>query len=192
MNSFDTMSLDRVSYDRYYRYGPYGYGENETREIPGWSKPSKVHWDAVQWGKLQRDCMNRNKNRYKPNSIASAPDPWIPRKNDDETDNGNDKAMQSFRKRTAVVMRAYTDFEYSQNDLHNIRSLIVELSLRSGAEYEMFLLVHVKDETIPIFSDWESYDNVIRSNVPPEFWDMTELFNLGLLSAWYPKIKEHV
>jgi hypothetical protein len=66
----------------------------------------------------------------------------------------------------------------------------MELSLHSGAEYEVFLLVHVKDDELPIFSDSKTM-NRLRNSIPAEFRSMALFFNNKLLEAWYPKIVEH-
>lgn len=79
---------------------------------------------------------------------------------------------------------------WTENDHLYLRSLIMELSLHSGAEYEVFLLVHVLDDSIPISSDAD-IQHLKDSNIPPEFHDITVFFNNELLSNWYPKIDEH-
>ena len=80
-------------------------------------------------------------------------------------------------KRTAVLLRAYTGKEYTENDKQVIRALVSELSLKSGGEYEVFLLTHVKDPELRIFDDPETYSYVLQENVPPEFHGMTVLWN---------------
>lgn len=67
----------------------------------------------------------------------------------------------------------------------------MELSLHSGAEYEVFLLVHVKDDTIPIYSDDNTVQRLKEIYIPAEFRNMTIFFNNKLLEAWYPKVEEH-
>jgi hypothetical protein len=66
----------------------------------------------------------------------------------------------------------------------------MELSLHSGGEYEVFLMVHVKDDKLPIFSDAKTMRD-LRESIPPEFRNISVFFNNKLLEAWYPKIEEH-
>ena len=80
-------------------------------------------------------------------------------------------------KRTALLLRSYTGKEFTDNDKQVIRALVSELSLKSGGEYEVFLLTHVKDPQLRIFDDPETYQYVLQENVPPEFHGMTVLWN---------------
>ena len=47
--------------------------------------------------------------------------------------------------RTAFVLRSWSAFQYSAEDIWNIRSLITEVSLANGGTYTVFLLVDVHD-----------------------------------------------
>lgn len=68
----------------------------------------------------------------------------------------------------------------------------MELSLHSGGEYEVFLLVHVKNESIPIYTDDAEVMRQIKAQfIPSEFRDMAVLFNEKTLESWYPKVEEH-
>lgn len=68
--------------------------------------------------------------------------------------------------------------------------MITELALGSGGEYEVFILMQVKDESIPIWTSSEQYDNVVESNVPKEFRDITVLWNDDLIRATYPDMEQ--
>lgn len=94
-------------------------------------------------------------------------------------------------KRTAILIRSYTDKQYSENDKQVLRSMVQELSLQSGGEYEIFLLVHVKDDSIPI-NEEEVRVQVLQDNIPPEFWNMTILWNVPMVSARYNKLDPKV
>jgi hypothetical protein len=97
-----------------------------------------------------------------------------------------------YKPRSAVVIRTWHDMEYTPNDLQHVRAMIMELSLHSGAEYEVFLLVHVRDDSVPIFSDEEAVQKLKDEYLPVEFHDMAVFFNYKLLEGWYPKIDTHV
>jgi hypothetical protein len=66
----------------------------------------------------------------------------------------------------------------------------MELSLHSGAEYEVFLMVHVLDDSIPLETDVD-IQRLKATTIPDEFHDMTIFFNNKMLENWYPKIFEH-
>lgn len=62
----------------------------------------------------------------------------------------------------------------------------MELSLHSGGEYEVIILSEVKDDSKAIFDYEEDYRTTLNRAVPPEFRDITLLFNLALVRAWFP------
>jgi hypothetical protein len=90
--------------------------------------------------------------------------------------------------RTALLIRTYTGKEYSENDLQIIRSLVTELSLRTGGQYQVFMFVQVKDNSYAIWESEDTYEYVLQSNVPREFWDMTVLWNDDATQSTYPKL----
>lgn len=90
--------------------------------------------------------------------------------------------------RSAVLLRSFTGKEYLENDKQVIRSLITELSLRTGGEYEVFLFVHVRDEEVDIWESEEAYRRAIQDHVPPEFRSITVLWNEEAINRMYPKL----
>jgi hypothetical protein len=96
-------------------------------------------------------------------------------------------AAKNGEPRTALLLRSYTGKTYNDNDKQTIRSLITELSLRTGGEYEVFLFLHVKDET-DIWGSEEAYRRVIEKEVPKEFWNITVLWNTEKVKRTYPKL----
>jgi hypothetical protein len=174
----------QLSYDRYSRYSAYGFGQDEP--TTDWLRPSGVDWDNVNWGALQQECAQRNAGRYNITSTSegSGLAGWF----------GTDAKPANLinpnihaEPRTAVLIRSYTDKPYSDNDKQVIRSMVTEWSLQSGGEYEVFLLVHVKDDEIPIHEK-ETYEQVLRDNVPAEFWNMTILWNMAMVSERYTSL----
>ncbi|KAL9944271.1 hypothetical protein D7B24_006896 [Verticillium nonalfalfae] len=79
--------------------------------------------------------------------------------------------------RTAVLLRSYTGKKYTENDKQVMRALISELNLRTGGEYQVYLLLHVRDSGLDIFGDDLTYKYVLDQNVPKEFHGMTILWN---------------
>ncbi|GAM36080.1 hypothetical protein TCE0_018r04888 [Talaromyces pinophilus] len=183
--SYEVIGVDgQLSYDRYTRYAAYGYGEDDPST--DWIRPSKVDWDSVNWGKLQQECVQVNAGRYNTTaaSDSSGLSSWFGRRSR-PTNLINPEAAPE--KRTAILIRSYTDKQYSENDKQVLRSMVQELSLQSGGEYEVFLLVHVKDDSIPIDQE-EAYEQVLRDHIPPEFWNMTILWNVPMVSKRYNKL----
>ena len=107
------------------------------------------------------------------------------------------KAPESFqygltrRQRTAVLFRLHDKFKYTTDAVRTMRSIIMELSLQSGGEYEVFLLVQVKDTSLPIFQNHDEYERTRRSLVPKEFLNMTILWSEALWGKLYPKVPGH-
>ncbi|CZR53013.1 uncharacterized protein PAC_02891 [Phialocephala subalpina] len=94
--------------------------------------------------------------------------------------------------RTAVVIRTYSHLNFTENDRQNIRAMVSELSLRSGGEYEIFLLVEFKDETLPIYSDKILYQEALDKSVPKEFQSMSVLWTGAKMREVYPLIPREV
>lgn len=191
--SYNVLGIDQhLCYERQTRLGAYGYVEG------GLSK-SNIDWAKVDWRALQEKCVRRNANRYtltaKGENAIQAPRAGF--NDSDRQQYGADQITSHFiedrevhkkKTRSALILRAYSGKQYTENDKQIIRSLITELSLKSGGEYEVFLLVQVKDDSIPIWSNDDSYRFAIQAAVPEEFWGITVLWNDAMMRAWYPKL----
>lgn len=197
--------------DRHARYDPYGYDEGNLEASGGRRKAnraSKVQWEKVDWGYLQEDCLTRNQPRYAPLPSANRTTTlWMPREEDiNDVDNTivlqdaeSQKSMsyrlwksdQKYKQRTAVVLRTWETNEWTVDTIQYIRSMIMELSLHSGAEYEVIVLVDVKDAGARIFDNDASYRQTLKKSMPDEFKNNTILFNRQLLERWYPKAGQH-
>ncbi|KAF1967262.1 hypothetical protein BU23DRAFT_484070 [Bimuria novae-zelandiae CBS 107.79] len=200
---YDVVGLDGdVCFDRYSRYGPYGYGDDENPEnVLHWKAPQTVpQWEDVVWGDLQDECLVRNEGRYRPGARA----PTVKSRETEMPDVAAASAMgtntakedikeesadgKKFHSRTAVLIRAWTGYTYEQNDITAIRAMITELALASGGEYEVFLLVHVKDGSLPIFTNTTLYNEILAQNVPQELRSIALLWNEAIFPSWYPDI----
>ncbi|KAJ5161152.1 hypothetical protein N7492_006544, partial [Penicillium capsulatum] len=189
LGGFDNIGLDgQVCADRKSRFGIYGLGED--------SIASSVNWDNVNWGKLQSKCYYRNSNRYSSGThgqnheraVLPLPSTFdgkrqAYRKNDDS------KSSQH-QTRSAVVIRIWHKMEWTPNVIQYMRSVIQELALHSGAEFEVFILVHVKED-IPIYDDAAEVARLKKMFIPPEFHDLVVFFNDRTLLEWYPAVPEH-
>lgn len=90
--------------------------------------------------------------------------------------------------RTAVLLRSYTGREYTENDKQVIRSLISELSLRSGGEYEVYLLVQVKGKFDHDDLSNKTIHDLVLQDIPLEFQNMTILWNDLQVQSMYPAL----
>ena len=180
------IGLDQGScFDRYGRYGAYGLSKRVGDSGPGTDRNNAIEWEEVNWAVLQSQCVSENIDRFDMTPRVMPNDPKY-RKPTVEPDNEG----RIHRKRSAVIFRSYDGFNYTSDALRVMRSVIMELSLQSGGEFEAFLLVEVKNLSIPIFDDMAAYDSVVENSVPKEFWDMTVLWNEGLWDTLYPQIPD--
>lgn len=212
-----------ICFDRYGRLGSYGYGysdsegglgevvndggDDDEKDIEtGWglgSMPLKrIDWRGVDWGRLQRQCVDLNKDRFDTlmetedtifpsNELLSAREDIIspPRRKRRGMPGGIYHISKKKHPRTAVLLRTWTGYNYTPNDIASLRSLISELSILSGGEYSVHLLVHVKDSRVPIWSDKSIYRKTLQDNVPQEFWGIAELWNEAMMSTIYHKLE---
>ncbi|KAL7276704.1 hypothetical protein RUND412_000285 [Rhizina undulata] len=90
-----------------------------------------------------------------------------------------------YHPRTAVLLRGWIGYKFTPNDIASLRFLVTELSLLSGAEYSVHLLIHVEDSDIPIWASESVYKATIEANVPQEFWGITELWSESMMETIY-------
>ena len=82
------------------------------------------------------------------------------------------------RKRTALVLRSYQGFTWTEDMILSLRALICELSLNNpGMPWDIRILVEVKDPSLSVFtSEWDRY-RVLMTSVPREFWGLVDLWS---------------
>ncbi|KAJ5686040.1 hypothetical protein N7536_008659, partial [Penicillium majusculum] len=192
--SYQATGLDgNVCSNRFSRLAAYGYGSNTTHPASG------VNWNETNWGSLQSQCFERNVGRYSPNGTNPRPisltlpvHPRVTARTLPRDQPTSSPHISRYKPRSAVILRAWHDMEWSENLKQNVRSLVTELSLHSGGEYQVFLLIHIKDESIPIYTDDDEVMKEIKARfIPHEFQDMAVLFNEKTLESWYPRVEEH-
>jgi len=180
--SYEELGIrNDVCFERFGRFGPYGYGYNasqgglsigEHAERGGserlWEAQHPVDFRDVDWGMAQRRCAQNNLHRF------------IGARN---TTNSSGKKKLS---RTAVLLRAWTGYDWTPKAIMNMRALVSELALKSRGEYEVFILLHVKDDSIPIWTSDAMYHQILEDHIPREFWNLTVLWNVPLMSLYYP------
>ncbi|GME27931.1 hypothetical protein GTA08_BOTSDO02139 [Neofusicoccum parvum] len=177
------------SYDHCYnastRLAPYGFDPHEQKT------DGQSIWARRDWKKEQHECAVRNgllPSQAEPRKRFHLPDKPPQRY---LTTQPAKKDVKKPAPRTAVVMRTSDNFNWAGDVTAYIRSMIVELALESGGQYELFILVQVKDLKQRIFLDPEAYNRVLRKHVPEEFRGMAYLWNENMLKEWYPEVPNH-
>lgn len=184
-------------------------GDREGAEQT-WAEIPEVNYRHIRWAEAQNRCMNKNSARFKQIGADVIPGVRAEKVGGDQgkhlesreeppsdsaslTNPTNAKLPLSDKvhlPRTAVVIRTWSDFEYTREDIVYLRSLISELSLLSGAEYAVHFLIHVKNNSIPIWADEETYERLLREATPPEFQGMGTLWSEGQMGFIYGGLPE--
>ena len=204
-----------ICYERFGRLGPYGIGYSLNRGGSGsqlegeregadlvWQKTPEVDWRDVKWAGVQERCLAANAHRFnklpepKMDRFRAMPIGSIAKREEEPSDfmtapasTGNTSVAEPLA-RTAVVIRTWHDYNYTPEDLIYLRSIMTELGLHTGGEYTILFLIHVKDNNIPIFSDDETYERVLRDSLPEEFRGMGILWNEKQMELMYGGLEE--
>lgn len=197
LGSYSLLGLrEDICYDRFGRYGPYGLGyslreggvgEGIDTEKEGsehvWNKTGKIDYHKMDWGKLQQQCYESNRGRFLTTEDTENAD-----KLSSEKDSQSRLGASSKQKlgRIAVVIRTYVGFRWTHLAILNFRAMVSELSLRSGGEYDIHFLLHVKDNDIPIWADGETVQGILDINMPSEFHSITTLWSEAQMRLLYP------
>lgn len=186
IGSAEAIGIDEhVCFDRYGRYGPYGGYSTEQGSRP-YERPE---WENVAWGNLQNQCLQRNKDRFNTTARANMilkPTRTLPRDHD-RYEEREDKTP-NYHSRTAVLIRTWEGYKYTDNDLQAIRALVTELSLLSGGEYQVYLLVNVKQREADIYDNPDVYQQILEKVVPLELRDISVLWTERVMEEWYPEV----
>jgi hypothetical protein len=216
--SYNVLGLDRnLCYERDTRMGQYGV-------LPVLNAlGEEIDWDSVNWGKLQEQCLEKNRDRFaadgpKNKYVTDAADSADLKRDMSATeDNGDEHVAHTLRrlwrkpgmqkvrrgktastskrpsnakpheKRTALLLRSFSGKTYTENDKQVIRSLVTELNLRSGGEFEVFLFVHIKDGSKDIWTQ-SAYQEALSEHVPVEFRGMSVLWNEAAVDRMYTNL----
>ena len=188
--SHEAVGLDMTWMTAEGRYAPYGYGEEKATY-----NRSKVDWDQVDWGKLQNDCFARNERRFPPEAKKfDNPHETVRFAFRNDTHIPEVRQWHDFNqtRRTALVLRAWRGYKYGPEDMYYLRALITETALRSGGEYQVILLVDMRESEENIFASSERYKLGLKNaGIPPELQSIAVLWDEHLLKSWYPEVPEH-
>ncbi|KAG9664537.1 MFS general substrate transporter, partial [Aureobasidium melanogenum] len=172
--SYKVLGLrDDVCFDRTGRLEAYGSAIQSTRSKAAQSHDREtqrdpIDWSNVDWAAAQKRCYDDNTLRSDPEGAKKAATanvlPHIPRQ--------------------AIVLRTWTGYRYTRQAIMNLRALLTEVSLGSGGEYDVHLLVHVKNNSARFWESEELYNQIRQESVPAEF--------RGLVTLWSEKQMEYV
>ncbi|KAF2801655.1 uncharacterized protein BDZ99DRAFT_402765 [Mytilinidion resinicola] len=185
--SYKELGLNsKVCYDRFSRYATYGYGFSKEEgglgmsgksEAVGadkiWRLEKKVDYRNVKWAKAQQTCYEKNKIRFDKTAVNA----------EGQKPDQSKKTLP----RHAYILRTWTGYKWTDYQMLALRAMISELSLKSGGEYDIHFLVHVKDDSIPIWASDEVYQKTLQDNVPEEFWGMATLWSEQQMKMFYPE-----
>ncbi|KAF3914564.1 hypothetical protein ABW21_db0201625 [Orbilia brochopaga] len=177
---------DNVCFERDALLMPYGFSDNGDGKLR--NEPSFAN---VSWAGLQQECVGRNKDRFDPSPArptGRVPSWKLPLESKKAK---RDDSTAKYRPRTAVVLRSWDQFRFLPDDIVNLRRLITEVSLLSGGEYQVHIIIDMKNLEIPIYSDDRVYRDVIETIIPKEFWGITELTSDAMNIAAYPTAGYH-
>lgn len=185
--------------NRFSRYGAYGYADATPRDWSdddsfGSNAAAKVNWAEVNWATLLQDCLQRNADRYQTIEPREKKIWTLDKRMDSSKDKSHRPDLRSrpgSLPRTAVILRSWLGMKYTENDLQNIRAMIMELSLYSGGEYEVILLVDCQGKSLPKPNNKAAIDRFKKKHLPKELRDMAVFFNKKILQSWYPSIDVH-
>ncbi|KAL2191939.1 hypothetical protein L209DRAFT_85780 [Thermothelomyces heterothallicus CBS 203.75] len=191
---------DDVCFDRFGRYGPYGLGYSFDEGGVGvgmdteragseavWAKTGKINYDNIDWGEAQDRCYESNKGRFVEPGAQTQPSPTRSTTRNAERSSSSSGGTQKKKiPRTAVVVRAYTGFQWTHHAVLNFRAMISELALRSGGEYTVHFLLHVRDDNEAIWADPATAQRVLDDNVPAEFHSICTLWSEEQMRLVYP------
>lgn len=202
LGSYEALELDPdACWTRSLRLGPYRQPVNGNHSM------MDEGWRSLDWRQLQQECVDRNRHRFELGSDLgreNAESAEYERQPKRSASGRISYPHQSKAKpRTAIVLRSWDVFNWTADELHNVRSLISELSLASGGEYEVFILMQTRNGSDhSVSAKLSSYDRKAsnkyipkgsgtKTPLPDELRPLTEYWNEAQCKEAYPKVGEY-
>ncbi|KAF7895221.1 hypothetical protein EAF00_007035 [Botryotinia globosa] len=184
----------------------------------------QVDYRKVDWADAQKRCHQRNAARFQPiepvvpkpttfSTVIEQQDSHLLTRDEsvDPVVNTNSSTVDTASKvvatppkkylpRTAFVIRLWDEYQWREEDIMALRGLISEISIGSGGQYDVHLLVQVKDPAVhPVFADEETYQKHLKDCLPAEFvgiatfWGETQMLMLyqGLFDTFARGLPVH-
>lgn len=156
---------DKICYDRVARYGHYGlttaieyggFGIESKGDVGTTETFDTSKFVNVRWNTVQDDCVQKN------------------------------QATLTHRPRTAFILRTWHTFKYTPHHILMLRAMINELSLKSGGQIYVHFLIHVQDDSLPIYASEDVYRDTLKASLPKEFEGMGTLWSVPQMKLVYP------
>lgn len=155
---------------------------------------TQVDYRNLDWADAQRRCYKANEARFEKKALLKDPpttfsvldsneEKELKKRNGDEsiastTGHASTDTPKMTLQRSAFVIRVWDEFRWREEDIIYLRSVISELSLGSGGEFDVHLLVQVRNEGLfPVFADAEAYQRHVKECVPEEFSGIVTLWS---------------
>jgi hypothetical protein len=203
--SSDAVDWDsNLCFERRGRWEAYGFAE------PGTVGQLEIDWNKVNWGNLQDNCLLKNHDRFNLNesetevsshasgwlSLLDHARGWIPGERSitkrKEAQEAPVKQRKTALPRTAILIRVNADHKWTEGDKQNIRSIIKELALDTGSEFQVVLMVQIGKADERIWSHRGFYNEVLQKSVPKEFQCMAQLWNEHILRVRYINLPKDI
>lgn len=165
--------------ESYERYKPYDY-ENDKR----------LDVDKMDWGRLQEECLEKNKANFSPHSTWFPPLRlrYPPLRDDPKAKPLFESSeKKGYRERIAIVIRTYAGQTFTPETIQTIRAVITETALYSGGLYTVYISMQMEDIFRPIFWDESEYQAALEEFVPAEFRPITVFWNEHIARIWVPQ-----
>nr|POE87258.1 hypothetical protein CFP56_29847 [Quercus suber] len=168
-NEFEGFQVDICALDQATRNASQ---DGCTDRAARWGPYIDSSWEQADLGAMQKSCAHLNEHRFQPGFKGDYP----------ALGPGKQRALRPVP-RTAVVLRSWTGFNWTEDDLHNIRAMVAELTLSTGGEYEVFNLMQIRD-------DFEG-DVGGDFGVPASLRGLTETWRTADCQQAYPDVGEY-
>jgi hypothetical protein len=177
--SYEVLGLnDDVCFDSDGRLGAYRSTVNSTALEHVWLSEYEtgsfqqrpVDWTSVDWAAAQERCYQDNSQRL----------------GNESTKQSTASGVSSHIPRQAIVLRTWTGYDYTPHAIMNLRALVSEMSLGSGGEYDIHMLVHVKNNSARFWESTQLYEEIRDKSVPAEFRGLVTLWSEEQMELIYP------
>lgn len=190
-NKLDLVSWDLVNWGDLQKSCARANAARFPRGRPKENQFSNTYPDLASNLKSSKSSSKQNGGNRKPSKELRSreDDIYAARERADKAPR-TDETKYIKEKRTAILLRSYSNKKYTENDKQVIRAMISEVSLRSGGQYEVFILMHVKEANARIFESRSAYQKILDEQVPQEFHGITVLWNDELVWDIYTELTD--
>ncbi|EAQ93408.1 hypothetical protein CHGG_01643 [Chaetomium globosum CBS 148.51] len=210
LGSYELLSLpEDICFDRFGRYGPYGYGystrtgglglgEHGDREGADavWGSTKQVDWRNIDWAAVQRQCYKANAERFKPLVVRDAPPRGFFIGEGLETSRlaARDSAEQveQVEQTEQFVLRSWDEFNWREEEHCQPQSLDFRVVAFLPAAAMTFIFSSKCAMTVenPVWADDDVYRSRINETIPEEFRGIATLWSETQMLAVYQGVRD--